>query len=541
MNSSHVLMDLAILICALALAGCGGGSGGGGDENPPPPQEPSVFTTPTAVRVTDDTPFAAGCLAVPAGATVYTNAEVEPHLALDPTNPNHLVAAWQQDRTSDGGARGLATAVSVDGGTTWSRPQASPFSQCAGGTFARASDPWVAVNGSTALQIGIAFTGGALTSGARSAVLASRSADGGYTWSPAVALAEDDGSVFFNDKETLTIDATDPRFVYAVWDRLDRDDNGPTRLARSADGGASWSPATTIYDPGPGRQTIGNVAVTTPDGVVHVFFTELGPAPDNPARLAANLAVIRSTDKGLTWSQAAGIAELRTVGTSVPSQPQLTVRAGEILGTFAADPRDGTLYAAWQDSRFTGGTHDAIALAWSTDGGLTWSAPIQVNADASVPAFTPTLTVLPDGHVGVMYYDFRQSGTSTYQPTDLWLAVTGDRADWREVRLAGNFDLLDAPNAGGLFVGDYHGLAGVGSTFVALYTRTNNGDTSNRTDVYADRVDADAMTAASGVEQRKGTPRGWTESAEGRVSRHLSAVREMRRAQWRELLRGKPH
>lgn len=146
---------LAVLLVALlAAAGCGGDGGG-----PAPPQEPTVFTTPTAVRVTRATPFGANCTAVPTGATAYTNAEVEPHLAIDPSNPNHLVAAWQQDRMSDGGARGLATAVSIDGGATWSTPRASPFSQCAGGSFSRTSDPWVAVSGSTAIQAGIAFSG----------------------------------------------------------------------------------------------------------------------------------------------------------------------------------------------------------------------------------------------------------------------------------------------------------------------------------------------------------------------------------------------
>jgi hypothetical protein len=471
---------------------------------------------------------------------VYTNAEVEPHLAVDRSNPNHLVATWQLDRLSDGGARGLGTAMSVDGGTTWSSPQASSFSQCAGGSFARVSDPWVAVSGSTALQIGIAFTGAATAVGARSAVIVSRSVDGGGTWGPAVLLVDDDGNRLFNDKESLTIDSTDSRYVYAAWDRIDLDDHGPTLLARSTDGGVTWLPATTIYDPGDGRQTIGNVVVTTPDGVVHVFFTELGPAPGNPATLEGHLAVIRSTDKGVSWSAPARIAELLAVGTSVPGPTPFAVRAGEILGSFAADPSDGTLYAAWQDARFSGGAHDAVALAWSTDGGLTWSAPIRVNAVPAVPAFTPTLAVLPSGLIGVTYYDFRQAGTTTYRPAELWLTVSNDGTAWRETRLAWNFDLLDAPNANGLFIGDYHGLGGDGSTFVALYGRTNNGDASNRTDVFADRVDAGSIATAF-VETRAATSRkpgaqAWSARAQEQVGRHLSAVREARRAQWRAWL-----
>jgi hypothetical protein len=496
-----------------------------------------VFTTATAVRVTGPTPFSASCLAVPAGATAYTNAEVESHLAINPSNPNHLVVAWQQDRLSDGGARGLATSVSIDGGATWSTPQASPFTQCAGGVFARASDPWVAVSGPTVLQIGIAFNGAALAVGARSAVLVSRSTDGGATWGPAISLLDDDGNRFFNDKESLTIDSTNPRYVYAVWDRLDPSEHGVTLLARSTDGGVSWSTAAPIYDPGAGRQTIGNVAVTTPDGIVHVFFTELGPAAGNPAVIEGNLAVVRSTDKGVTWSAPTRIAQLLAVGTRVPSQTSITVRAGEVLGTFAASPADGTLYAAWQDSRFAGGARDAIVLARSIDGGSTWSAPVPVNANAAVPAFTPTLAVLPSGLVSVTYYEFRQAGTATFQPTDLWLAVSRDGTTWRETRLAGNFDLLDAPNANGLFIGDYQGLSGDGSTFVASYARTNTGDTANRTDVFADRINGDAIatsgTVAGGAAQKTAAP-AWTTSAEVRVAEHLSTIRERRSAKWRE-------
>src|SRR5262245_8387120 len=43
--------------------------------------------------------------------TVYLNSEVEPQIAVDPTNLNHVVAVWQQDRWSNGGARGVVPAV----------------------------------------------------------------------------------------------------------------------------------------------------------------------------------------------------------------------------------------------------------------------------------------------------------------------------------------------------------------------------------------------------------------------------------------------
>src|SRR5262245_50621539 len=53
------------------------------------------------------------------GGTVFPNSEVEPQIAADPTNGNHLVAVWQQDRWSGAGARGLGIGVSLNGGLSW--------------------------------------------------------------------------------------------------------------------------------------------------------------------------------------------------------------------------------------------------------------------------------------------------------------------------------------------------------------------------------------------------------------------------------------
>ena len=44
----------------------------------------------TLVRVSDTTPFGAGCS--PLTGTLYTNSEVEPYVAINPTNPQNLVA-----------------------------------------------------------------------------------------------------------------------------------------------------------------------------------------------------------------------------------------------------------------------------------------------------------------------------------------------------------------------------------------------------------------------------------------------------------------
>lgn len=529
---------LLVVLVAWLSAACGGGGDNGGSAPPPPPTR-QVYSTPTAVKLSQATPFAAGCLAVPVGSTLYTNAEVEPSLAVDAADPNHLVATWQQDRLSDGGARGLLSAASVDGGVSWSAPVAATFSQCAGADFARTSDPWVSINGTTVAQVGISFTGVTLTAGARSAVVSSTSQDGGFTWSPAVRLADDDGSQYFNDKESVTVDPADPHNVYAAWDRLDVNDRGPAIMARSVDGGISWTAPAVIYDPGPGRQTVGNVVVVALDGTVLDFFSELGPSPTNPGQLAGQLRVIRSGDHGLTWSAPSTVVDLLSVGVQTRTPPLVAARTSDFLGSFAVDPGNGTLYAAWQDARFSGGARDGIALSWSLDGGLTWSAPVAVNGDAAAPAFTPTVAVAANGSVGISYYDMRQAGTSTFQPVDFWLTTSSDRSTWFETRLAGNFDLRNAPDAGGLFLGDYEGLVGQDAGFAAVYVRTSNADTANRTDVFADRLQVAAATAGLPITGKVQAPR-WTAAAGAKVSMHVAGVREARRQQWQRRLHGPP-
>src|SRR5205814_10161939 len=86
-------------------------------------------------------------------------------------------------------------------------------------------------------------------------------------------------------------------------------------------------------------------------------------------------------------------------------------RTGDINPEAAVDPNTGAIYVVWQDSRF--GPRSSIALSRSTDGGLTWTAPIKVNATpTNIPlgnqqAFTPMVSVRNDSTVAVSYFDFR--------------------------------------------------------------------------------------------------------------------------------------
>ena len=65
------------------------------------------------IPVSSLSPFAAGCEGTPVNGTLYANAEVEPFVAVNPANAANLIGVWQQDRWSNGGAKGLLARLVV--------------------------------------------------------------------------------------------------------------------------------------------------------------------------------------------------------------------------------------------------------------------------------------------------------------------------------------------------------------------------------------------------------------------------------------------
>jgi hypothetical protein len=151
------------------------------------------------------------------------------------------------------------------------------------------------------------------------------------------------------------------------------------------------------------------------------------------------------------------------------------VRDGSDIVAVSVAP-GGVVYVAWQDARFAGGAHDGIALTHSSDGGTTWTPPIEVNADTQAQAFTPTVHVESGGVVTVTYYDLRNDAFAPFGSllADAWMVTSSDGATFRETHLSGPFDLALAPNSGGFFVGDYEALSSAAGS-LPLYAQTESG------------------------------------------------------------------
>lgn len=456
-------------------------------------------------------PFAAGCNAQATG-TVYTGAEVEPHLATNPADSKHMVAAWQQDRWSTGAAQGLAGAVSFDGGLTWTNTLAA-FSRCSGGTAAsgtnydRASDPWLSIGpDGTAFQMALAVTGTSFTQSSISAMLMARSADGGRTWSAPQTLVRDASASIFHDKNTVKADPRQAAFVYAVWGRLEANGHGPAWFTRSTNGGLSWETSRGIYDPGASNQTLGNGLDVLPDGTVINVFLDIIRTPTPGNAVGQRVRMIRSTDNGATWSAPVTVGEYFGIGTI---DPDTAIKVRDSSGVpQVAVGRDGHIHVVWQDARFNGGAYDGIAYSQSKDGGITWSEPVRVNARGDVAAFVPSVHVRSDGTIGVSYYDFRDNTfVPSTLPTSYRLAVSADGVNWRESEINAAFNLNTAPFANGIFLGDYQALSSNGSAFSALYARTTGLTSGNTTEiVFANLADGSLKRGATSYRAMPAAP-----------------------------------
>lgn len=476
-------------------------------------------------KLAPDHPLLVGCQGFSPG-TNYEGAEVEPYIDVDRSSGKmNLIAVFQQDRFRNGGAHGLWTDVSHNGGTTWNAVTAAPaFSRCTGGAavgnnFERSSDPWVSISpNGTAYQIAIAFDTSGLGFGGPSAVLVSRSKTHGDTWEKPIGLIRDTSVNVLNDKESVTADPNTSSNAYAVWDRLISPGNtpnaseegfehavsfrGPAWFSRTTNGGASWEAARIIFDPGEIDQTIGNQIWVTPssptapavrggelfDGFALILHHK------NPHFLGdLFVAGLRSFNEGVSWSERPIVVD--RLNRAVVcfgfdcSTSATRVRTGDIIPEFAVDRKTGFLYATWQDARFTG--HAQIAFSMSKDGGANWSPTIRINPSGDTnQSFTPMVHVADDGTVGVAYYRLADP-TST---SDVFfvhchqsgpgLAGSQDcskSAAWNAngvTHVAGPFDMAKAPIARGHFVGDYFGLTDAGGAgfrpFYDLATAVQN-------------------------------------------------------------------
>lgn len=426
----------------------------------------------------------------------FADTEVEPLVAVNPTDEQNVVGVFQEDRWSDGGAHGLLAAVSLNGGAsyvnTW--PEFSACSDKPETEFfehlPRATDPWVSFDAAgRAYQVGLPIIDGSLTG--ESAITTSYSDDGGLNWTDPVDVTRQDdpaGAVFL-DKQSITADPYHAGRAWTTWiqGNLPGENisfaklshafsyRGTPMISYTTDGGDTWSAPRAMTNANVYAQ--GNQIVVLPDGTLvdiqAVLFKGSGIQPTSNG---VYMAVMRSTDGGRHWTSPAKIAPLGTVNITADGEP---LRVGDYLPDLAVDPDSGTLYATWADG--LGTATNKIVLSRSTDGGRHWSAPTVVSHNDAAQSFNHAVTVGNDGELAVLYYDDARNDATAGIPTDVYLrhSANGGR-DWSAPQKLASFDFANAPVARGHFVGDYQGLAAIGSNdLIAFFGVAGSTDDSS--------------------------------------------------------------
>jgi hypothetical protein len=437
------------------------------------------------------------------GSVLYPNAEIEPRSAINPTNPLNIVGEYQQDRWSDGGARGLVASVTHDGGATWSRVVVPGLTKCSGGAYDRASDPWVSFSPNGVLYaIDLSF--GFFNT--HNAIIVSRSTDGGDTWGPAVEIAADDTGGL--DKQSITADPNDSNVVYATWDRIvtpggstHASDNGilhsrsyksQTFFARSTNGGATWSAPQQLFVDTSFSGSIGGMIRKVANGGIIDGLLTYGSAAWKGGP-CGSISVLSSANGGLTWTNKPVIVSPVSCTYTGAHDPDTgaPIRSGG-LPDFAVDPNNRSkVYAVWEDAVASAGRIGRILYSQSSDSGQTWSpAAVISKTPAGIDAFIPTVEVNASGEVGVSYFDFRNNTPGGAADTDVWLLTCGTActtsSNWAETHFAGPFDMHLAPVARGEFIGDYMGMTTAGNTFQPFFIQTVSA--SNPTDAFFTQV-----------------------------------------------------
>ncbi len=395
-------------------------------------------------------------------------AQNETTIAANPGDASNLVAGandyrlYEPSENRYDASGGVYT--STDGGANWTAgflPGLVRANSAAPGPYESAGDPAVAAGpAGTFWYANLAFD---RTDNAN-AVAASRSTDGGTTWTTGYVFKTSaaDGAKLFNDKEWVAGDPTNPDVAYVTWTEFFMGASGATSsevivISKTVDGGTTWSaPVEVSSSPslvsGDRKNTSGTTVTVNGSGVVRVTFEATSNGHDW-------VAYATSTDGGASFT-----TKLLAIIADIPSPlPGATYR-NDSFPAFGMDGR--TLHVVWSNWN---GTNASILYIRSTDGGATWSSPVNISGSTGDQLFP--WVAAANGKVYATWFDRAAGGADTYSISGV--ASTDGGGSWSApvmvstaVSDVSQGNRFGFPTCAASFVGDYSGIT-VDNTGVA--------------------------------------------------------------------------
>jgi hypothetical protein len=410
------------------------------------------------------TPASADVALTQISSDPFTNPDAQHRTQVEPDTfqfGSTIVSAFQTGRIFGGASSDIGFATSNDNGATWVRGFLPGITRntTPAGVFAAASDPAVAFD--SAHNVWLISSLGIGGPNGTTAVLTSRSTNGGRTWSNPVTTAS--GQL---DKNWIVCDnGTASPFRGRCYTEYDITNNGnAVRMRASADGGLTWGPARATGD---NRSGLGGQPVVRPNGTVIVPFLSGG-----------QIRSFRSIDGGASWRSTVLVATVQ----------HHTTAGGLRSGALPSAEVDsaGTVYVAWSDCRFRSGCPANDVVISKSTSETTWAAPIRVPIDpttSTVDHFVPGIGVDRStsggaARVGVTYYFYPNTSCSA-ATCDLrigFISSTNGGTSWgAPTQLVGTMRLGWFPNTSqGRMFGDYISTSIIpgGRAFPALAVAT---------------------------------------------------------------------
>ncbi|MFN2529772.1 MAG: sialidase family protein [Pyrinomonadaceae bacterium] len=390
----------------------------------------------------------------------------EVSIAINPKNPENILAASFQTGRPPAPRAGSYNYVSMDGGKSWKTVQVENPKDLTQGDDA----VYFSTDG-TAYHTHLSFVGIRLPKPIRaeSSILVEASRDGGLTWNESVPAIDHINSVTpFEDKPGIVVDnAAESKYkgnVYLAWTRFDvygsadPECHSQIYFSRSINSGKTFSMPFRISRTGGDCRDSDN----TVEGVV----PSVGPKGEVYVVWAGPLGLVfrKSLDGGLTFS------DDKVIG-SMPGGWDFSVAGLDrangmpITGVdLSSGPRKGTLYVNWIDAR--NGDPD-VFISSSSNSGETWSAPVRVNNDPlrnGKAQFFTWMSVDPiDGSVNILFYD-RRDTEGVLTKLTLARSIDGGRSFM-------NYGINVPPFACDpkVFFGDYAGISAYGGSVVPIF------------------------------------------------------------------------
>ncbi len=329
------------------------------------------LATPAGVRITQVN-------VTEAQQNILGDAANEPSLAHDPTAPSRIAAGWRQFDTISSNFRQAGTAWSNDSGRTWHASTLDAGNFRSDPVLRATTDGRILYNSITGDFLDWFF----------------ESVDGGQNWSEPYACFGGDKTWFAIDKSQ----GAGRNFLYLSWNN-GGNNYSPSTFARSIDGGRTFGD----LSPLPNQPAFGTNYVG-PDGELYIFGSPSTTASASFFILKsvdANNALVTPTFTSKTLSMG-GTIRLNFSGSPNPGgllgQSQVVVDTSD-------GPRRGWVYLiATVDP--TGVDSSDITFSRSTNGGVTFSAPVRINPEAAAASswqWFGTLGISPGGRLDVVY------------------------------------------------------------------------------------------------------------------------------------------